>query len=64
MSNLLLYRSPTKLREGNVFAGICNSVQGNGWVGTPGPRSLLRAGMSGGGGGGKYTRGESRYIGG
>ena len=34
-------RPPTKLQEGNVFTGVCHSVQG-GWVGIPGA-------MSGGG---------------
>ena len=24
------YRPPTKLREGNVFTGVCHSVQGRG----------------------------------
>ena len=36
-----IYRPPTKLREANVFTGVCHSVH-EGWgVGISGTRSLL-----------------------
>ena len=40
------YRLPTKLREGNVFTGVCHSVHMV-VVGMPGPSSLLMRGMPG-----------------
>ena len=36
---ILLYHPPTNLREGNVFTGVCHTVQGG--VCMPGPMSLL-----------------------
>ena len=29
MLNNIYYRTPTKVREGNVFKGVCHSVQGD-----------------------------------
>ena len=50
------YRPQAKLREGNVFTGVCMYTGESlvpcpfwGWVGIFGTRSLTRVGMSGGG---------------
>ena len=45
MSNVFNYRPQTKLREGYVFTGVCDSVHRWGWV--PGPRGcLIRGGCA------------------
>ena len=52
-----IYGPPTKLRESNVFTGVCHSVRGQG-VGMPDPRSLLGVYRRGGVG---IPQGWDRY---